>query len=240
MMKVLVAEDDPNILAGVIEVLEDEGYEPIASRDGAEALLRYHTHQPDFVILDIMMPEMNGYDVCREIRKLDATLPIVFLSAKSEEIDKVIGLELGADDYISKPFGIKEFIARIRAVARRAQRSTPAPPTQPEVTATPDDDASFVMGTLEIFPSELRARRDEQVMDLSLRDIKILQVLFANEGKVMDRNTLFNECWGMDYFPNSRTLDQHISQLRKKIEVDPKQPTIIRTVHGVGYRFEQE
>lgn len=237
MLKVLVAEDDPHILAGVVEILEEEGHEAIAARNGEEALERFAKDTPDLAILDIMMPKKNGYDVCRAIRQQDQTLPIIFLSAKSEEIDKVIGLELGADDYISKPFGIKEFIARVRAVTRRSQRSTPTP-SAASASLPASTEAPFVIGDLELFPSELRARRGEDVIDLSLRDVQILQLLFEQKGKVVDRNTLFNVCWGIDYLPNSRTLDQHISQLRKKIEHNPRQPAIICTVHGVGYRYD--
>ncbi len=231
-MKVLIAEDDANIRLGISEILEDEGYKPIEAADGQEALEQFAAEDIDMVILDIMMPRMNGYDVCRTIRQQNQTIPILFLSAKSEEIDKVLGLELGADDYMSKPFGVKEFIARIRALQRRIQRTTP-PPTQQEETVAP-----FVMKDLEVFPSELRARRGGEQIELSQRDVQILALLHNNIGKVLDRNTIFNECWGMDYFPNSRTLDQHISQLRKKIELDPKQPALIQTVHGVGYRYE--
>jgi len=227
-MKVLVAEDDRHMLDGILEVLEGEGYEGIGAADGKQALALFESESPDFVCLDIMMPEMNGYDVCREIRRRDKEIPIVFLSAKSEEIDKVLGLELGADDYINKPFGVKEFAARLRAICRRcfaSRRSTSA--------------ESFEMGALVVFPAELRARRgDGATVELSLREVKILETLSANPGKVLDRDQLFSTCWGGDRYPNSRTLDQHISQLRKKIEADPKSPEIIRTVRGVGYRFE--
>ncbi|MEE8450363.1 MAG: response regulator transcription factor, partial [Thermoguttaceae bacterium] len=150
----------------------------------------------------------------------------IFISAKSEEIDKVVGLELGADDFIVKPFGVKEVVARIRAVTRRC---CAARTKQPE---------SFRMDDLEVFPGELRARRGEKTIDLSLRDVKILELFHRRRGQVLDRNTIFNDCWGEDYLPNSRTLDQHISQLRKRIEVSPKEPKLIRTVHGAGYRFE--
>ena len=224
-MKVLLAEDDALIRDGVVEVLEGEGYQVETAPDGEVALEKFNATSPDFVILDIMMPKMNGYDVCKRIRAHDAEVPIIFLSAKSEEIDKVVGLELGADDYINKPFGIKEFLARIRAVSRRCL--TRKPPT-----------ASFGMRELVIFPDELRARRGEQAIDLSLRDVKILQMLHQHCGKVLDRDALFNECWGLTYYPNSRTLDQHISQLRKKVELNPKEPEIIKTVHGVGYRYD--
>ncbi len=226
-MKVLVAEDDANIRQGLVEILEAEGYQVVEAADGAAALLEYGASQPDFLLLDIMMPAMSGYDVCREIRRRDAEVPIVFVSAKSEEVDRVLGLELGADDYIQKPFGVREVIARIRAVTRRCLRAQPR-----------DDGDAFVMDDLEVLPAELRARRGEQTVDLSLRDVRILRVLFENAGRVVDRETFFRECWGYEHIPNSRTLDQHVSKLRKRVEADPRAPRLIRTVHGVGYRFE--
>jgi DNA-binding response OmpR family regulator len=228
-MNVLIAEDDDHIREGLAEVLEGEGYRTISARDGTEALEAFAKETPDFVCLDIMMPGMDGYEVCRRIRKHDENVPIIFISAKSEEIDKVLGLELGADDFIIKPFGVREVVARIRAVTRRCMAARPAD-TQPE---------PFTMGDLEVRPAELRARRGEKIIDLSLRDVKILDLLNRRRGEVIDRDTFFNECWGYDYAPNSRTLDQHISQLRKRIEPDPKDPTIIHTVHGAGYRFDK-
>jgi DNA-binding response OmpR family regulator len=227
-MKVLVAEDDRLTRDGLIEILAREGYLPIAAADGEEALRLYREEEPDFVCLDIMMPGMSGYDVCRELRKIAPTLPIIFISAKSEEIDRVIGLELGADDFIMKPFGVREVVARIRAVTRRYMVSR----------ENPEQDAPFQMGDLEILPMELRAHRGEQLIDLSLRDICILRTLYSNRGKVVDRDQLFDSCWGQRYLPSSRSLDQHISQLRKRIELDPKSPTIVQTVHGHGYRYE--
>jgi two-component system, OmpR family, alkaline phosphatase synthesis response regulator PhoP len=227
-MKILLAEDDANIRDGLADIFEAEGYTTVAAADGKEALELYAREKPDFVCLDIMMPEMNGYDVCREIRHLDKDVPLIFISAKSEEIDKVLGLELGADDFIMKPFGVREVVARIRSVTRRYFAAG----------RDPDSHPSFCMGDLEVSPSELRARRGDRAIELSLRDVRILELLFRNEGRVVDRDTFFDRCWGMDYFPNSRALDQHISQLRKRIEIDPKAPNIIRTVHGVGYRFE--
>lgn len=227
-MKVLIAEDDEHTRNGLAAILEAEGYEVVAARDGREALDLFARHAPDFVCLDIMMPLVNGYDVCRRIRQANPGVPVVFISAKSEEIDKVIGLELGADDFIVKPFGVKEVVARIRAVTRRSLAARP-PEEQP---------ASFRLADLEVFPAELRARRGGQAIELSLRDVKLLDLFARNQGKVVDRNTLFNVGWGIHYLPNSRTLDQHISQLRKRIEPDPRNPTIIRTVHGVGYRYE--
>lgn len=227
-MKILIAEDDLNIRQGLRDLLAQEGYEVVMAENGQVALDKFASEAPQFVILDIMMPELDGYSVCREIRRRDTDVPVVFLSAKSEEIDRVIGLELGADDYISKPFGVREVIARIRAITRRYLK------TQPKQ----QQDDGFALGDLQVFSQELRARRGEQVFDLSLREVQILRVLYENRGQVVTRDQMFNLCWGYDYLPNSRTLDQHISRLRKQIEHDPSDPQLIKTVHGVGYRYE--
>jgi DNA-binding response OmpR family regulator len=227
-MKILIAEDDLNIREGLKDLLSREGYEILAAENGRIAVELFQQKQPDFVILDIMMPEMDGYAVCREIRKQDNDIPIIFLSAKSEEIDRVIGLELGADDYISKPFGTREVVARIRAITRRYLK------TQPQVIL----QDQFEFGDLTVYPNELRAKRSDQSLDLSLREIKILQQLAEHKGEVLSRDHLFNTCWGYDYMPNSRTLDQHISKLRKLIELNVADPQLIKTVRGVGYRYE--
>ncbi len=227
-MRILIAEDDRNIRRGISDVLEAEGYETILAADGIEALDLLKSKSPDLVCLDIMMPRMNGYDVCREIRKQGLSIPVIFISAKSEEIDKVLGLELGADDFIVKPFGLREIVARIRAVSRRYKSG------QPEI----DLKASFWMASLEIVPDELRAYREGRAIDLNPRDLEILRILHEKRGQVVDRDLLFQRAWGLEHIPNSRTLDQHISQLRKRIELDPKHPTLIKTVHGAGYRFD--
>jgi len=228
-MRVLVAEDDNDIRQGLREVLESEGYEVIEAADGVEAIEFFNSKDPEVALLDIMMPGKNGYDVCREILKIKPALPVIFISAKSEEIDRVIGLELGADDFISKPFGVREVIARIRAVTRRAFLSRSPEQRDPE---------QVEMGALTIFPQQLRARKGEETIELSLRDVRILMLLLRERGKVVTRELLFNECWDMNFLPNSRTIDQHISKLRKRVEDDPQNPEIIRTVHGAGYRFE--
>ncbi len=226
-MKILIAEDDQYIREGLQDLLQSEGYKTITAVDGSEAVTKYHEESPHLVLLDIMMPQKDGYAVCREIRKHSGEVPVIFLSAKSEEIDRVIGLELGADDYIMKPFGTREVVARIRAVTRRclAERKEEIP-------------TILKLADLEVNPSELRAKRGEDRIDLSLRDVSILQLLHENKGRVVDRNTLFDHCWGQTYLPNSRTLDQHISKLRKLIERDPQNPEIIQTVHGAGYRYD--
>ncbi len=229
-MKILVAEDDQNILNGLCEIMENEGFETIKASDGQEALTLYKERVPDFICLDIMMPKMSGYDVCREIRKTNTQIPIIFISAKEEEIDRVLGLELGADDYITKPFGMREVIARIRTIARRALQSS-----QPKKL-----EDCFMMNDLKVYPQQLRAMRehDNQDIDLSLRETKVLQLLYNHKNDVISRDMLLDACWGEHIMPESRTVDQHIANLRKKIETHPQKPTIIKTVQGAGYRFE--
>ena len=225
-MKILIAEDDRLTREGLVEVLSDEGYDVVSAPDGGAAVREFRATRPDFVCLDIMMPDQSGYEACRQIRAEAPDIPIIFISAKSEEIDRLVGFELGADDFIAKPFSVREVVARVRAVARRCYaRKAP-------------EAREFQMDDLLIIPAELRARRGESIIELSPRDVAILQLLHANRGRALDRNTIFNHAWGEDYFPNSRTLDQHVSQLRKRIETDPRHPRIIQTVHGVGYRFD--
>lgn len=229
-MKVLIAEDDRLTREGLEEILQREGYATIPAADGEAALALYFAERPDFVCLDIMMPGLSGYDVCRRLRQEDEALPIIFISAKSEEIDRVLGLELGADDFIMKPFGVREVVARIRAVTRRyllARRPEP-------------QHEAFEMGGLRVIPGELRAHRDDQTIELSLRDLCILRTLWQAAGQAVSREALFDQCWGRNYLPSSRSLDQHISQLRKRIERNPKEPAVIRTVHGFGYRYDEE
>ncbi len=226
-MKILIAEDDANTREALREVLDAEGFTVVAATNGVEAVDLFRTQQPDFICLDVMMPGMNGYEVCKHIRKVDEKVPILFLTAKAEEIDTVLGLELGADDYMTKPFGVKEVLARIRAILRRSG-----------LLKNNVSNQTFVMDDLNIVASELRAYRGKQEVQLTLRDIKILRLLHDRRGKVVTRDAIADEVWGADYFPESRALDQHISQLRRRIETDPSSPRIIRTVHGAGYRYE--
>lgn len=231
-LNILVAEDDPNTRAALAEVLRSEGHDVTEAPDGKCAKQLFDRKQPDLACLDVMMPGMSGFDLCRYFRSAAPRMPILFITAKAEEIDKVVGLELGADDYIVKPFGTKEVVARIRAVARRCLGEA-------ERSETPSlSDHDFFMDDLEVMPSKLRARRDETIVELTARELRILQVLASRPSEVVERNDLFRIAWGETHVPNSRTLDQTISQLRKRIELDPKHPRIIQTVYGVGYRFE--
>lgn len=227
-MKILIAEDDIHIRNGLSDMLSSEGYTIITAENGKVALAKYQQEQPDFLILDIMMPELDGYSVCKEIRKSDEHTPIVFLSAKGDEIDKVLGLELGADDYINKPFGIHEVRARIKTIARRCLKTRHNSPDQP-----------FQFGDLRVYPAELCAKRRQQVIELSLREIKILMCLWQHKNQVVTRDMLFDYAWGYDHLPNSRTLDQYISKLRKLIEPDPVTPILIKTIHSAGYRYQE-
>jgi len=227
-MKVLIAEDDRYTRDGLTELLEGEGYQVVAASSGTDAVKQFCSEKPDFVCLDIMMPGQSGYEACRSIRAASPDVPIIFISAKAEEVDRLVGFDIGADDFIAKPFSVREVVARVRAVARRCCATRPNMP------------APFKMNDLEVHPAELRARRGEEVIELSPRDVKILQLLADNPGRALDRNTIFNYAWGEDYFPNSRTLDQHVSQLRKRVERASRNPEIILTVHGVGYRFEPQ
>lgn len=227
-IKVLIAEDDGNLRQGLIDLLEGEGYVVIAGKDGKEALDAFHQHQPDLVLLDVMMPEVSGFDVCRQIRRQNSHTPIVMLTAKGEEIDKVVGLELGADDYVTKPFGLHELRARIAAVLRRAHRSGLQEPEKTE---------NFQFGEADVDPRTYQVTLAGKRHSLTARELKLLELFHSRPNEVHSRNDLLNAAWGVDYFGTTRTLDQHIAQLRKKIEPNPSQPAYLLTVHGVGYKF---
>lgn len=231
-LSILVAEDDPNILTGLVDTIESEGYKVATATDGEEALRLYKKEKFDLLLLDIMMPEISGYDVCKQIRSNDEDIPIIMLTAKSEEIDKVVGLQLGADDYISKPFGVHELLARIQAVLRRSKRNT----NQEDTNS--DHPESFQFGDAMVDTKKFRMTRKNKNIDLSEREILLLRHFNSHPNEVLSRDDLLNAVWGIDYYGTTRTLDQHIAQLRKKIERDPSNPCLIKTVHRVGYRYE--
>lgn len=236
MKRILVAEDEAAIREGLADLLEGEGYAVTAAGDGEAALRAWREGGIDLALLDIMMPRLSGYDVCREIRKVDSLLPVVFLSARDEEIDKVLGLELGADDYVVKPFGVRELAARVKAALRRGGREV-SPlsgegPTEPfafgECTVDPK---SF---TVEVLRGKTAERRE-----LTSREVDLLRFFWANAETVHSRDSLLERFWGVSYGGTTRTLDQHIAKLRQKIEADPANPRHILTVHGTGYRFRR-
>ncbi|WP_321493841.1 response regulator transcription factor [uncultured Desulfobacter sp.] len=226
---ILVAEDDPNIRTGLIDTLESEGYQVIEAGDGNEALSSFEQQKPDLVLLDVMMPGKSGYDVCRAIRTKDVRVPIIMLTAKGEEIDKVVGLKLGADDYITKPFGIHELLARIDAVLRRSQLAGVPAQKSKEL---------FSFSGFTVDPKRFKLTGPDKSFDLSKKEIDLLKLFTEHPGEVLDRDTILNRIWGVGYGGTTRTLDQHIAILRKKVEKKPAEPKIITTVHGIGYRFK--
>lgn len=223
--RIVVAEDDLNIRNGIVALLQGEGYDVAVAKDGEEALKRYAERKPDLLILDIMMPKKSGYDVCRSIRAKDEQTPLIMLTAKGEEIDKVLGLGLGADDYMTKPFSTRELVARVAAVLRRSVRPMERPVEEKEC---------FKIGKAEVDPKRYEVRAKEGVEPLSDKEMKLLQFFHQHPGEVLTRDMLLNAVWGVDYFGNTRTLDQHVALVRKKLGISAD---AIQTVHGVGYRL---
>jgi DNA-binding response OmpR family regulator len=227
--RILIAEDDADIRQGLCDLLQGEGFAVVPASDGAQALKLAAQEKVDLYLLDVMMPGKNGYDVCRELRRKDQRTPVCFLTAKGEEIDKVVGLELGADDYVTKPFGVHELLARVGALLRRARRGAG------ETAPTFGDTMKFGEAVVNRKTFTVKLRGAES--PLTPREMKLLEAFAARPGEALTRDQLLNAAWGIDYLGTTRTLDQHVAQLRKKIEPDPEAPKVLLTVHGVGYRF---
>ena len=223
--KILIIEDEADLVKGLTLNLVDEGYEVAWAADGREGLRRALEETPDLVILDIMLPGMNGLEVCRELRQQKSDVPVIMLTAKGGEVDKVVGLEIGADDYITKPFSVRELLARIRAHLRREKR-------EPRHVAK-----TIVLGEVEIDFVHFKVRRRGSEADLTSLEVDILKYLIAHKGEVVSRDALLDKVWGYERFPTTRTIDNHILKLRKKIEEDPSRPRHILSVYGEGYRF---
>ncbi|PAW80117.1 MAG: DNA-binding response regulator [Verrucomicrobia bacterium Tous-C9LFEB] len=223
-IKILVVEDDANIRFGLIELLTSEGFEVESCARGDQALSAVTQHQPRLIVLDVMLPKLSGYDVCKQLRAQGYVGLILMLTAKSQEMDKVIGLELGADDYVTKPFGLREFTARVHALLRR-DRNESAPAADDKLGDCLIDSRTFEL------------KKGTQVVPLSAKELKLFQLFARHPNEVLSRDRLLNDVWGYEYYGTTRTLDQAIVQLRKKladIGADPKQ---IATVHAVGYRW---
>ncbi len=225
---IIVVEDDAHIRLGLCDALRAVGYEVSDCRDGSEAGPLIKNGRPDLVILDVMLPGKSGFDLCREIRAGKDRVPILMLSAKGQEIDKVVGLELGADDYVTKPFSLRELLARVQALLRRAQATGSAN----------DLPAEIAFGKVRVDGKALRGKRGKEAFELTPRELKVLAVLFRERGNAVSRDTLLNEVWGVDYYGTTRTLDQLIAKLRQKIEDVPSEPRHLLTVHTLGYRLE--
>jgi two-component system alkaline phosphatase synthesis response regulator PhoP len=223
--KILVVDDEYNIVELVKYNLENSGYEVKEAYDGEEALDMISMERFDLIILDLMLPKIDGIEVCKRLKREEPYIPIIMLTAKSSEADKVLGLDIGADDYITKPFSIRELLARVNAVLRRSTES-------PKII----DERIIYLGNLEIDLERHEVRKNGELIDLTLKEFELLRILLENKGKVLSRNTLLDRVWGYDFYGETRTVDVHVRNLRKKIEEDDKNPQYIETVRGVGYR----
>ena len=224
MKKILIIEDEKDMVTGLKFNLEARDYTVIAAYDGEAGYKKALSEKPDLVILDLMLPKLNGYEVCKILKKEIPDLPIIMLTAKSQEAEIVTGLELGADDYITKPFSVLELLARIKAVLRRIKSGSGIP----EVHR---------FGNLEINFKKYEARKNGEPLKLSPREYELLKCFIDREGEIVSRDELLNRVWGYDSIPDTRTIDAHIVKLRRKIEDKPDEPKIIVTIHGIGYKF---
>ena len=225
MHKILLIDDQEELLRALEINLKKEGYQVLKATSGDQGIKLAIQESPDLILLDIMMPGISGLDVCRELRRKGIEIPIIMLTAKGDEVDRVVGLEIGADDYITKPFGLHELLARIRARLRRAA-SRPGTPT-----------GKYKFGQVEIDFDNFRATNRNKLLDVTPKEIEVLRLLIRNRGEVVSRERLLNEVWGYDAYPTTRTVDNHILKLRKKLEDDPANPKYIISVYGGGYMF---
>lgn len=224
MARILIAEDEPDMAMGLRDNLQFEGYEVLEAADGEKALEAAKTQRPDLMLLDIMMPKLDGFEVCKRLREAGFTLPIIMLTARSQEVDIVRALEMGADDYITKPFGVRELVARIKVALRHAG----AKPAASRILKIGEAEVDLVKG---------KVTRAGTTHNLGYFEIELLKMLTDKAEQPVSRNDLLDRIWGLDAFPTNRTVDNHIVSLRRKIEPDPKNPQHIITVHTIGYKF---
>lgn len=224
MKQILIVEDEPNMRLGLKDNLEFEGYNVTVATDGSQGLAAIESNQFDLVLLDVMLPELSGFDVCRISRERGILTPIILLTAKGEEIDKVLGLELGADDYITKPFGLRELLARIKAVLRRGPKMK-------------SDSKEASIGKMTVNFSSYNASVNQEPVKMSHKEFEILKYLWDHRNDTVSRYQLLEDIWGYNEQPTTRTVDNFILKLRQKVEQNPEEPQIILTVHGVGYKM---
>ncbi|UCG85365.1 MAG: response regulator transcription factor [Gemmatimonadota bacterium] len=224
MTRVLIVEDDPAILRGLKDNLEAESYEVLTAPDGQTGYRLIREQKPELVILDLMLPRMSGYEVCRRVRADGDMTPILMLTARGEEADRVLGLDLGADDYVTKPFSVRELLARVRAIVRRAHPPKPLP-----------DELRFDDVVVDFRRYE--ARRGDEPIEMTRKEFGLLQYLASRSGEVVRRDELLEEVWDYKNYPTTRTVDNHVLSLRGKLEHEPAEPRHLITVHGVGYKF---
>ena len=227
MEKILIADDNLQITKVLSEFVKKEGYEPVIAEDGEAALALFHADHYAVLLLDVMMPKMDGFSLCREIRRT-SNVPIIMITARSEDFERIMGLDIGADDYIVKPFSGGEVMARIRAILRRTERSVPQ-----SASARP-----IVIDTLSISVEDASVTLDGHPIALTRKELEILYTLAKNAGKLFSRDALLSLLWGYDYFGDSRTVDSHVKRLRAKLDAFPHPGWQIKTIWGMGYRFE--
>jgi DNA-binding response OmpR family regulator len=228
MKKILIVEDEPNMRTGLIDNLEFEGYEVDSAADGEEGLNKIRGKEYNLILLDVMLPKMSGFDICKTVRKEGVQTPVILLTSKGEEIDKVLGLELGADDYITKPFSLRELLARIKAVLRRGESS---------INNESPGGGETVIGRLKVHFSGYKAFEDDMPVQMSHKEFEVLHYLWKKRNSTVSRDELLTNIWGYDENPTTRTVDNFIVKLRNKIEEDPNHPQVIITVHGIGYKL---
>ncbi|MDE0321660.1 MAG: response regulator transcription factor [Acidimicrobiaceae bacterium] len=240
MTSVLVVDDEPSFTEALSVGLRREGFEVRTAADGRAALAEINEAEPDLVLLDVMLPGMSGLDVCREIRK-QSRVPLIMVTARAEEIDAVVGLEVGADDYVAKPYRMRELVARMRAVLRRA--SEQSPPSQPSGPPSQPSDLlpqpQLIEGDVELDIDRHELRVRGELVALALREFELLAYLMARAGRVVTRDSLMQNVWGYNYVGDTKTIDVHVKRLRAKIEDDPSSPQRITTIRGLGYRYER-
>jgi len=222
--KILIVEDEPAMVQGLRDNFEYEGYEVISAGDGAAGLELALNENPDLLVLDVMMPKMSGLDVCKQLKAKKPTIPIIMLTARGQEIDKVVGLELGADDYVTKPFSIRELMARVKAVLRRVSTQSPA-------------SEVYRFSDVEVNVRSNEVSRSGQPVELSSKEFALLAYFVAHPAETLSRDRLLDAVWGYENYPSTRTVDAHIVHLRQKLEPNPEEPRFILTVHGTGYKF---
>jgi len=226
--KILVVDDEESLVRLITYNLNKEGFETVAAHSGPEAWQLIQKEHPDLIILDLMLPGKDGLEICRELRRADNLTPIIMLTARDDEIDRVLGLELGADDYVTKPFSVRELTARVKAVLRR-RRAT---------AETESDEAWITVGSFVIKPERYEIYQDGQRLELTLKEYELLELLLRNQGRVLKRDYLLQVLWDYNDSVSTRVLDVQISKLREKIEADSHNPHYIKTVRGLGYKFE--
>jgi DNA-binding response OmpR family regulator len=223
---VLLVEDDPSLAMGLCDALEFEGFRVVHAARGADAVEQARKHSPDCILLDLMLPDLNGYQVCEQIRRTDPRTPILMLTARGQEADKIRGLDVGADDYVTKPFSVGELLARIRAVLRRTARGGAASADQP-----------FEVGEAHIDPAAHTLTRADHTEQLSFYEVELLKLLYERKGQPVSRDDILKRVWGIEANPTNRTVDNFVVKLRKKIEIEPAQPRHFLTVYGLGYKL---